>query len=177
MARCFSQRCKFMLALAVFGLGSQVLGSQVPGLLSPGLAPVSPALAGEVLAAQAGPASFRSAFTMGHGRKAGGAGITLAGGGHGAHDHARDRHRGWRGARRHGEVFHKGARGHFHRHGHRRHGCHAQRALDKAWHLGVNRPAVRRLDDRRVVIAGYHRGYRVRVVFANRRGCPLIAWR
>lgn len=55
--------------------------------------------------------------------------------------------------------------------------CNPRQAVHKARRMGVHRARVVRNAPRRVAVAGFDRGHRVRVVFANRRGCPVIGWR
>lgn len=56
--------------------------------------------------------------------------------------------------------------------------CHPQRALKKARHkFGVHHSKVVRANQRKVIVRGYNRGHPVKLVFANRKGCPLIAYR
>jgi len=60
----------------------------------------------------------------------------------------------------------------------RRHSvCKPRRAVKKAVNLGVRDVRVVRRNAKRVVVKGWRRGYPVRVVFANRRHCPVIALR
>jgi hypothetical protein len=55
--------------------------------------------------------------------------------------------------------------------------CKPRRAVKKARHMGVRSGRIVRRNHRRVVVRGWRRGYPVRVVFANRRHCPVIALR
>lgn len=56
--------------------------------------------------------------------------------------------------------------------------CRPHRALKKARHkFGVRHGHIARNNNRRVVVRGYNYGHPVKLVFANRRGCPLIAYR
>ncbi|SOE12810.1 hypothetical protein SAMN05877838_0901 [Hoeflea halophila] len=77
-----------------------------------------------------------------------------------------------------GVVIHDyGRRGGWNRfEGHRRHRdvCRPHRAIKKARHMGVRRPDVVRLNNRRVVVQGVRHHRSVRVVFANQRHCPVI---
>ncbi|MCY1668290.1 hypothetical protein [Rhizobium sp. SL86] len=59
------------------------------------------------------------------------------------------------------------------RHG-RRDICAPWLAEDKASRMGLRRARVVDVNRRVVVVAGFDRGGRDRVVFANERGCPLI---
>lgn len=43
--------------------------------------------------------------------------------------------------------------------------CGPRRALNKAWRMGVNRPHVARVNGKKIVIAGFNRGHRAKVVF------------
>ncbi|MCL6707086.1 hypothetical protein M8R20_08745 [Pseudomonas sp. R2.Fl] len=57
---------------------------------------------------------------------------------------------------------------------HRDRGCRPMMAVEKARWTGLRRAHVQRVTPNRVVVAGVrHHGFD-RVVFANRRGCPLI---
>lgn len=73
----------------------------------------------------------------------------------------------------HGGYKHHGYGGHyghkkFHGHaGHKRF-CHPRRALKKAWHLGVNRPHIKRVNRKKIVVVGYNHGHRAKVVFARK---------
>lgn len=56
--------------------------------------------------------------------------------------------------------------------------CRPQRALKKARHqFGVRHSQVIRANKRKVVVRGYNHGHPIKLVFANRKGCPLIAYR
>lgn len=56
--------------------------------------------------------------------------------------------------------------------------CRPQRALKKARNkFGVHHGQVTRSNKRKVVVRGYNYGHPVKLVFANRKGCPLIAYR
>jgi hypothetical protein len=58
--------------------------------------------------------------------------------------------------------------------GHRERGCRPMMAVEKARWSGLRRAHVQHVTPRRVVVAGFrHHGFD-RMVFANRRGCPLI---
>ena len=52
--------------------------------------------------------------------------------------------------------------------------CTAQRALNKARNMGLRRARIVDAGPRRVVVAGFDRHGRDRVVFANQRGCPVL---
>ncbi|MGE6741705.1 hypothetical protein ACQKGC_15635 [Allorhizobium pseudoryzae] len=56
----------------------------------------------------------------------------------------------------------------------RRDRCAPWLAEDKASRMGLRRARVVDVNPRVVVVAGFDRGGRDRVVFANERGCPLI---
>lgn len=67
-----------------------------------------------------------------------------------------------------------------HRHGPPRYGrdfCDPRHAVGKARRMGVHRAHVVRHARNRVAVRGFRYGHRVRVVFANERGCPVIAYR
>ncbi|KJF68334.1 hypothetical protein [Rhizobium nepotum] len=55
-----------------------------------------------------------------------------------------------------------------------RYGCSPQFAEEKASRMGLRRARVVDVSPRRVVVAGFDRRGRDRVVFANERGCPVI---
>ncbi|MEM5473873.1 hypothetical protein WNZ14_19270 [Hoeflea sp. AS60] len=55
--------------------------------------------------------------------------------------------------------------------------CRPHRAVQKARHMGVRRADVVRANHRRVVVKGFRHHRAVRVVFANQRSCPVIAFR
>ncbi|CUX25650.1 hypothetical protein G3A56_15135 [Rhizobium oryzihabitans] len=68
-------------------------------------------------------------------------------------------------------------------HGHRpgwgrpdrpRFGCSPRFAEEKASRMGLRRARVVDVSPRRVVVAGFDRHGRDRIVFANERGCPVI---
>jgi hypothetical protein len=56
----------------------------------------------------------------------------------------------------------------------RRDNCSPRLAEDKASRMGLRRARVVDVSRRVVVVSGFDRGGRDRVVFANVRGCPLI---
>ncbi|KKX29468.1 hypothetical protein [Rhizobium sp. LC145] len=56
----------------------------------------------------------------------------------------------------------------------RRPGCSPWLAVEKARHMGLRRARVVGADRRVVVVSGFDRRGRDRVIFANRRGCPII---
>lgn len=51
------------------------------------------------------------------------------------------------------------------RHGHRPRICRPRRAVNKAWNMGMNRPGIRRIGEHRIVVVGWHRGHRAKLVF------------
>ncbi|PZP51477.1 MAG: hypothetical protein DI595_08875 [Agrobacterium fabrum] len=53
-------------------------------------------------------------------------------------------------------------------------GCSPWLAEEKASRMGLRRARVVDVSPRRVVVAGFDRRGRDRVVFANERGCPVI---
>ncbi len=55
--------------------------------------------------------------------------------------------------------------------------CKPRRAAKKAWKMGVRNGRIVRRNHKRVVVKGWRHGYPVKVVFANRRHCPVIALR
>ena len=55
--------------------------------------------------------------------------------------------------------------------------CKPRRAAKKAWKMGVRNGRIVRRNHKRVVVKGWRYGYPVKVVFANRRHCPVIALR
>ena len=56
--------------------------------------------------------------------------------------------------------------------------CSPRKAVKKARkRFGVKHAKIARANHRKIVVKGYKRGHRVKVVFANHRGCPVIARR
>lgn len=56
--------------------------------------------------------------------------------------------------------------------------CSPRKAVKKARKkFGVKHAKIARKNHRKIVVKGYKRGHRVKVVFANHRGCPVIARR
>lgn len=56
--------------------------------------------------------------------------------------------------------------------------CSPRKAVKKARkRFGVRHAKIVRANHRKIVVRGYKRGHRVKVVFANDRGCPVIARR
>ncbi len=53
-------------------------------------------------------------------------------------------------------------------------GCSPRLAEDKAYRMGLNRPRVIDANRRVVVVGGFDRRGRDRIVFANERGCPVL---
>ena len=77
-------------------------------------------------------------------------------------------HRHYRNHRRYYHDPYAGQRYYKKRRHHRQYGhCGPRRALDKAWRMGVNRPHVARIGDRRIVVKGRKRGRMAKVVFAR----------
>lgn len=58
--------------------------------------------------------------------------------------------------------------------GRQRHGCSPWMAEEKASRMGLRRARVVDVSPRRVVVAGFDRHGRDRIVFANQRGCPVV---
>lgn len=52
--------------------------------------------------------------------------------------------------------------------------CSPNRAVEKAWKLGLNRPRVTRVSRNTITVRGYQRGHSVRVLFARAPNCPVI---
>ena len=75
------------------------------------------------------------------------------------------------GSPHHGPGRHWGPRPGY---GPRRGICKHYRAINKARWYGIHRPRVVNRTPNRVVVRGWRRGYQSRVVFANRRACPVI---
>ncbi|WP_312798528.1 hypothetical protein [Tianweitania sp.] len=73
--------------------------------------------------------------------------------------HDRDRNRDWRDDR--------------HRGGQRR-ACTPERATEKAWKMGINRPRVSNVNRNTIAVRGFQRGHTVRVLFARAPNCPVI---
>ncbi len=56
--------------------------------------------------------------------------------------------------------------------------CSPRKAVKKARkRFGVRHAKIVRANHRKIVVRGFKRGHRVKVVFANDRGCPVIARR
>ena len=81
----------------------------------------------------------------------------------------------------HGGVYVGSGYGNYGYHGgHRRHRghCGPRRALNKAWNMGVNRPHIKRVGGKRIVVVGYNRGHRAKVVFKRHsRHCRVLKTR
>lgn len=52
--------------------------------------------------------------------------------------------------------------------------CTPQRAVDKAWRMGLRNPRVVDVDRRTIEVRGQKRGNRVYVTFARAPNCPVI---
>lgn len=52
--------------------------------------------------------------------------------------------------------------------------CSPNRAVEKAWKLGVNRPRVANVGRNTITVRGFQRGYPVMVRFARAPNCPVI---
>ncbi len=61
---------------------------------------------------------------------------------------------------------------HHSRHHNRR--CSPPRALNKASKMGVHNPWIKRINNRKIVVAGYRWGHPVKIKFARQRHCPVI---
>lgn len=82
----------------------------------------------------------------------------------------------------HGGVYYGTGHGRYNGHygGPRRHRghCGPRRALNKAWNMGVNHPHIKRIGENRIVVVGYNRGHRAKVVFKRHsRHCRIIKTR
>lgn len=53
-------------------------------------------------------------------------------------------------------------------------GCTPDRAIDKAWRMGLRNPRVVDVDRRTIEVRGHRRGHRVHVLFARAPHCPVI---
>lgn len=61
--------------------------------------------------------------------------------------------------------------------GHRR-GCGPRRALNKAYHAGLARPHIARINHKKIVVVGYSRGHHAKVVFKRKgHSCKVIKTR
>lgn len=58
----------------------------------------------------------------------------------------------------------------------RRDRCSVHHARRKARRMGMHHPRVVRMNRHKLVVRGFRHGYRERVVFANRHGCPVIRY-
>ncbi|MBL8584384.1 MAG: hypothetical protein JNL61_19450 [Rhizobiaceae bacterium] len=52
--------------------------------------------------------------------------------------------------------------------------CTPQRAIDKAWRIGVRNPRVIEVDRRTIEVRGHKRGHRVNILFGRAPNCPII---
>ena len=52
--------------------------------------------------------------------------------------------------------------------------CSPDRAIEKAWRMGLRNPRVVDVDRRTIEVRGQRRGHRVHVVFARAPHCPVI---
>lgn len=123
------------------------------------------------LAIVAGAASFSPAMAAGAQAPAGAANagnLHLASGSihiqtpHGGIYFGHGRGPGWYGKP---QRRHYGGRRHGGRHYGGRRVCHPRKAVRKAWHIGMNRPGIRRIGENRIVVTGWHRGHRAKLVF------------
>ncbi|WP_419906149.1 hypothetical protein [Hoeflea sp.] len=55
--------------------------------------------------------------------------------------------------------------------------CKPRSAVNKAWRMGVKNPRISSRNRSRVIVRGWRYGHKTKVVFANRRYCPVIAYR
>ena len=88
-----------------------------------------------------------------------------------------------------GNGIHYGKRkhhnhGYHHGHSYKRQGytksrkCGPQRALNKAYRIGVNHPHIARINHKKIVVVGYNRGHSAKVVFKRKgHGCKVIKTR
>jgi hypothetical protein len=53
--------------------------------------------------------------------------------------------------------------------------CNADRAVNKAWRMGLNRVRVTHVGSRTITVRGRWRGHSGRVIFARAPGCPVVA--
>lgn len=60
------------------------------------------------------------------------------------------------------------------RHGDSRRACSPERAMEKAWKMGINRPRVANVNRNTIAVRGFQRGHTVRVLFARAPNCPVI---
>lgn len=97
------------------------------------------------------------------------------GNGHGGGIHYNQGHKRYKGKHynRHGSINRKGYGSH-----HQVRGCGPRHALDKAYNVGVDRPHIARINNKRIVVVGYNRGYPAKVVFKRYGyGCEIIGAR
>lgn len=55
-----------------------------------------------------------------------------------------------------------------------RRACSPERAVEKAWKMGINRPRVANVNRNTIAVRGFQRGHTVRVLFARAPNCPVI---
>lgn len=55
-----------------------------------------------------------------------------------------------------------------------RRACSPERAMEKAWKMGINRPRVSNVNRDTIAVRGFQRGHTVRVLFARAPNCPVI---
>jgi tRNA A-37 threonylcarbamoyl transferase component Bud32 len=55
-----------------------------------------------------------------------------------------------------------------------RRACTPERAMEKAWKMGINRPRVANVNRNTIAVRGFQRGHTVRVLFARAPNCPVI---
>ncbi len=62
--------------------------------------------------------------------------------------------------------------------GHRHRACGPKRALNKAWRMGLNRPYVARVNNKRIVVRGFNYGHNAKVVFKRgSKNCRVLKTR
>ncbi|MBS9719323.1 hypothetical protein JYU29_01320 [Tianweitania sp. BSSL-BM11] len=52
--------------------------------------------------------------------------------------------------------------------------CTPERAREKAWKMGINRPRVANVNRNTIAVRGFQRGHSIRVLFARAPNCPVI---
>lgn len=110
----------------------------------------------------AGILAFGTAFSVTTPAQAGSNFSVYIGGGHGSGIHYSGK------VRRH----------HGHYTQHRRAACFPRRALKKAYRYGLDHPRIQRINNRRIVVRGFNRGYPAKIVFKrNGHGCQIIKTR
>jgi hypothetical protein len=55
-----------------------------------------------------------------------------------------------------------------------RRACSPERAVEKAWRLGLNRPRIANVNRNTISVRGFKRGHPVRILFARAPNCPVI---